>query len=222
MKQKRRSSASAAGRSSREPPEQPLGLRIIGGRFRGRKLLYGGRRRTRPMKHRLRETIFNLLGPAVREKHALDLFAGTGALGLEAISRGAGRATLIEQHLPTAEIVRRNVAALGVQQIAQVVIANAFVWHRRGVDLGPDPWVVFCSPPYAFYLERAEEMLELIGGLVQSAPPQSVFVVEADGRFDFRRLPDADNWDVRCYPPAVVGIYRKPSQPSVTSWATEP
>ena len=217
MAGKRKSSVSPTGRSPRQPAAQPAGLRIIGGRFRGRKLLHAGRRRTRPMKHRLREAIFNLLGPAVRGKHALDLFAGTGALGLEAISRGAGRATLIEQHRPTAEIIRRNVVAFGVEEIAQVVIADVFIWHRRGVDLGKDPWVVFCSPPYDFYVQRTGEMLELIGGLVGSAPAESLFAVEADGRFDFATLPDADNWDVRRYGPAVVGIYDKsrPQQPTV-------
>ena len=70
-------------------------------------------------------------------------------------------------------------------------------------------WAVFCSPPYDFYVNRADEMLELIAGLIQSAPVGSVFVVEADGRFDFQTLPDRQAWDVRSYPPAVVGIYRK-------------
>ena len=67
---------------------------------------------------------------------------------------------------------------------------------------------MFCSPPYDFYVERSEEMLELLTGLIQAAPDESVFVVEADGRFDVRRLPDWQAWDVRSYPPAVVGIFR--------------
>ncbi len=181
-------------------------LRIIGGRFRGRKLLYSGQQRTRPMKDRLREAIFNLIGPAVRNKHAIDLFAGTGALGLEALSRGAQRATLIEQHFPTAKIIRRNVATLGVEDVTEIVTANVFVWQKRRDELCTIPWVVFCSPPYDFYVERIGEMLELIAGLTASAPPESIFVVEADRRFDFGRLPDADAWDIRTYPPAVVGI----------------
>ncbi len=184
-------------------------MRIIGGRFRGRKLHYTGDPRTRPMKDRLREAVFNLLGPAVRGTHAIDLFAGTGALGLEAVSRGAARATLVERHLPTARVIRGNVAALGVDAVAQVVTASAFRWFARGPDLGSAPWLVFCSPPYEFYVSRAGEMIGLLGQMMAAAPAQSMFVVEADRRFDFALLPDARAWDVRSYRPALVGIYRK-------------
>ena len=161
------------------------------------------------MKERLREAIFNLLGPAVARKHAIDLFAGTGALGFEALSRGARQATLIEQHFPTAEIIGRNAATLGVAEVTHIVTSNVFVWWKRKPSLGPQPWVVFCSPPYDLYVDRTEEMLALIAELAAAAPPQSVLVVEADRRFDFGRIPKPDAWDIREYSPAVVGIYRK-------------
>jgi 16S rRNA (guanine966-N2)-methyltransferase len=162
------------------------------------------------MKDRLREAIFNRIGPAIRGKHAVDLFAGTGALGLEAISRGAGRATLIEQHFPTAEIIRQNVATLGVEEITRIVTSSVFIWQKRRPELGPAAWIVFCSPPYDFYVEQTDAMLELIGGLIETAPTESVFVVESDRRFDFGLLPEAEAWDIRPSPPAVVGIYVRP------------
>jgi 16S rRNA (guanine966-N2)-methyltransferase len=166
------------------------------------------------MKDRLREAIFNLIGPGIRGKHAIDLFAGTGALGLEAVSRGAVRATLIERHNPTAALIRENVAELGAEAQAKVVAANAFLWFKMQPpaareSLAQTPWAVFCSPPYDFYVERLEEMLELIGALAAAAPTESVFIVEANERFDFARLPDPAHWDVRSYPPADVGIWRK-------------
>jgi 16S rRNA (guanine966-N2)-methyltransferase len=195
------------------PAAEPVGVRIIGGRFRGRKLRYAGDLRVRPMKDRVREAVFNLLGTSVRGKHVLDLFAGTGALGLEAVSRGAARATLIEQHHPTARVLRENVALLGLESAAEVIVANTFLRARWQGRLGEVPWLVFCSPPYAFYVERAGPMLELLGGLIAAAPGASAFVVEADQRFDFRQLPDPAQWDVRTYPPAVVGIYVKPPSP---------
>ena len=188
--------------------KQPLGLRIIGGRFRGRRLLYGGDPRVRPMKDRVREAIFNLIGTDLQGKLAVDLFAGTGALGLEAVSRGAARAVMIEQHFPTAAIIRQNVAALGAEDLVEIVTSNVFIWQQREPDLGPLPRVVFCSPPYEFYVSRTEEVLRLIGGLLESAPAGSVFVVESDDRFDFGLLPDAATWDLRQYPPAMVGLYR--------------
>lgn len=186
-------------------------MRIIGGSFRGRKLAYGGDPRTRPMKDRVREAVFNLIGPSVLGKHAIDLFAGTGALGFESLSRGAARVTFVEQHFPTAGIIRGNAETLGVAQQCTVTPANTFIWAKRQPELGVEPWVIFCSPPYAFYVERADEMLELIVGMIERAPPGSVVVVEADERFDFGLLPTADEWDVRRYPPAVVGLIWKPA-----------
>ena len=80
-------------------------VRIIGGHFKGTRLVHLGDQRTRPMKHRVREAMFNLVGPAVGGMHAVDLFAGTGALALEAISRGAAEATMVERHFPTVRCI---------------------------------------------------------------------------------------------------------------------
>jgi len=162
------------------------------------------------MKDRIREAIFNLIGPAVKEMHAIDLFAGTGALGLEALSRGAAEATLIEQHFPTAKTIRQNAAMLGVESVVQIVTSDVFVWQRRRGDLGTTPWLVFCSPPWDFFVQRTDDILELIGGLMRSAPAGSIFIVEADDRFNFELLPEIETWDIRKYPPAVVGVYRHP------------
>ena len=197
------------------PDRQPSVLRIIGGVHRGRKLEYSGDPRTRPMKDRVREAVFNLLGSDVKEKFVLDLFAGTGALGLEALSRGASAALFLEQHFPSAAGVRRNAASLGLAEAVEAVAADTFIYFRRGVNLPAlsqsAAWVVFCSPPFEFYVSRREEMLELIGKLLAAAPAESLFVVESDARFDFGALPAAESWDVREYPPARVGIFRKPA-----------
>jgi 16S rRNA (guanine966-N2)-methyltransferase len=200
-------------RSESAGQREPAELRIIGGSMRGRKLLYSGDGRTRPMKDRVREAVFNLIGPAVAGKHAIDLFAGTGALGLEALSRGAMRATFIEQHFPTAALIRQNAAQLEVVDRCDVVPANAFIWAQRQTALDDRPWVVFCSPPFAFYTDRQAEMLALIERLLERAPPGSVFVVESDEAFDMRLLPDPTAWDIRDYPPAVVALYRKTARP---------
>jgi 16S rRNA (guanine966-N2)-methyltransferase len=162
------------------------------------------------MKDRTREAVFNLLGPTVAGKHAIDLFAGTGALALEAISRGAARATLVEMHGPTAAIIRQNIATLGIEPLCELVTADTFRWWRRRPDLGPVPWVVFCSPPYALFVDRQEDLLELLRTMLEAAPAGSLFAVESDERFDFGLLPDAEAWDLRRYLPALVGIYEKP------------
>lgn len=207
MRVTHRRSKPAAAPSDKESGRIP-GLRIIGGTMRGRALAYNGDQRTRPMKDRVREAVFNLLGPAVVGSHAIDLFAGTGALALEALSRGAARATLIERHFPTARTIEQNAAALGVTEQVTIAKADAFIWARRLPDLGETPWTVFCSPPFAFYADRKEDMLTLIGTLVDRAPAGSLFAVEADETFDMTQLPRAGEWDVRTYPPAVIAIFR--------------
>ncbi len=184
--------------------------RIVGGTLRGRKLLYAVDPRTRAMKDRVREAVFNLLGPAVKNKHAIDLFAGTGALAFEAISRGASGATLVEHHFPTARRIEENAKSLGILERCQVLPANVLLWVKRLPPLSERAWVVFCSPPWDFFVERTEAVMALVERLMEAAPAGSLFAVEADARFDFGQLPRANEWDVRTYPPAVVGVWEKP------------
>lgn len=202
-----------------EPLHESTELRIIGGHFRGSKLRYHGDIVTRPMKERVREAIFNLVSVETKGKHAVDLFAGTGALGLEALSRGAVSATFIEKHIPTARVVEENIAALGVEDRAELLMTSAFLWGKRDLpnaeSLAEKPWLVFCSPPYSFFVDRQDDMLSLITDMLKHAPSGSIFLVEADERFDFDLLPGGvrkekrgEGWDVRTYYPAVVGVWR--------------
>lgn len=195
--------------SQREREKEVVGLRIVGGSLRGRKLKYSGDTRTRPMKDRVREAVFNLLGTQVVGSHAIDLFAGTGALGLEAISRGAARATFIERHWPTAELIKASAAEFGVAERVEVVFGDAFLWSAKFIAEADTPLTVFCSPPFDFYVDRQQEMLALIGRWVELSPGGSQIVVESDERFDFGLLPEAGKWDMRSYPPAVIGIMEK-------------
>lgn len=196
----------------------PQTVRIIGGSLRGRKIEYHGDPRTRPMKDRVREAVFNLLGD-VSGSIAIDLFAGTGALGLEALSRGASRGIFLERHFPTADLLRRSATSLGVAERCEVVAADTLVWYRKiaaicGTAEGhggtpADRWLVFCSPPYDLYSDRADDMVALLTEMVNVAPDDSRLVVEADERFDFATLPAALDWDFRDYPPAHVAVGHK-------------
>lgn len=161
------------------------------------------------MKDRVREAVFNLIGPAVRGTHVVDLFAGTGALALEALSRGAVRATLFEQHLPTIRILEQNAASLAVEPLCEVLPGDVFIRVQGWRPEGDVPWLVFSSPPYDFYVDRRDEMLRMLRGLIDDSPPGSIFVVESDDRFDFGELPEAEAWRQRHYAPAKVGVYCK-------------
>jgi 16S rRNA (guanine966-N2)-methyltransferase len=161
------------------------------------------------MKDRVREAVFNLLGD-IQGMTALDLFAGTGALGFEALSRGAKAAVFVEQHFPTADVLRKNAALLELADRCEIAAADTLIWFGRANRLsqrtGGSPWLVFCSPPFELFVTRRDPMLRLLEQLWQAAPPGSAFVVEADDRFDLSLLPEADRWLSRSYPPAHVAL----------------
>jgi 16S rRNA (guanine966-N2)-methyltransferase len=123
-------------------------MRIIAGKFRSRKLLsppVGAT--TRPMPDRVKESLFSLLRGHFEGATVLDAFAGTGAIGLEAVSRGASRVVMIERDKRTAEVIRRNIEMLGCTGQAEVIIADmlgasALARVPRPIDL------VFFDPPY--------------------------------------------------------------------------
>jgi 16S rRNA (guanine966-N2)-methyltransferase len=163
------------------------------------------------MKDRTREAVFNLVGPAIKDMHAIDLFAGTGAMAIEAISRGAKSATLIERHLPSARIIRENLESLELTDRAKLVMGNAFFWDGEA-DPGR-PWCVFCCPPYKFFEDRLDQLAQLLSSTLQKAPPGSFLVVEAETPFDFSPLETLGDWDVRTYRPAVIGILEKIDRP---------
>lgn len=158
------------------------------------------------MKDRLREAVFNVLGTDVEGRIAIDLFAGTGALGLEAISRGAERAILIERHFPTAQLIQRSVRELGVADRAEVVFGDAFTWSQQYRPPPAARLLVFCSPPYDFYRTRGRAMRELVRHWME-LPADTLLVVEAEADFDWQQLPLADTWQVRPYPPASIGLW---------------
>ncbi|NCA12224.1 SAM-dependent methyltransferase, partial [bacterium] len=142
------------------PADAASAPRIIGGDLRGRRLDYSPDPRTRPMKDRVRETLFDLLGTRVKGAIALDLFAGSGALGFEALSRGASRAEFVERHFPTADALRRSARSLGVEGRASVRAGDVLLWAKRlptaPAPLPTDaPWIVFISPPWEFFRTRS-------------------------------------------------------------------
>ena len=202
--------------------KEAIGLRVIGGRLRGSKLQYAGDNRVRPMKDRTREAVFNLISTTSKGKHVIDLFAGTGALAIEALSRGAVSATLIEMHLGTMRNLHINIESLALAECCRLVQADTFYMARHPAELEVPhnlPWLVFCSPPYDFYVEKQAAMLEMLQLLYENAPGESVFVIESDNRFDFDllHLTEENYLRRRSYAPAEIGVYGKFVAGTVTS-----
>lgn len=186
--------------------------RIIGGELRGRRLEFIPDARTRPMKDRVRESLFDLIGTDVRGAMALDLFAGSGAIGFEALSRGAERAIFVERHFPTADVIRRSGRALGVADRIDVRSGDVLLWGRRMPDVPVTArWIVFVSPPWSFFADRTAELSALVEALLRAAPAGSTVVVESDTAFDPAGLPDPSGWESRPIPPAVLHLHRGPA-----------
>lgn len=157
------------------------------------------------MKDRVREALFNLLGTPVAGSIAVDCFAGTGALGFEALSRGAKAAWFGERHFPTADALRRSAAGLGVADRATIRPGDVLLWARRMPEIPVDaPWMVFVSPPWPMFQSQGAELMALVGALAAAAPPGSRLVVEADEAFDPSLLPEPGAWETRPMPPAVL------------------
>ena len=122
-------------------------MRITGGEFGGRGLSVPRTGALRPTQDRVREALFNILAPEMSGADFLDLFAGTGSVGLEALSRGAGRATFVESDRRHLAVLRENVAAVAAGGRAEVVASDAYRW--LGNYSGPGFSIAFADPPYA-------------------------------------------------------------------------
>jgi 16S rRNA (guanine966-N2)-methyltransferase len=143
-------------RGARRPPGS---VRITGGRWRGRRLAVAGGEGLRPTTDRIRETLFNWLRPRLAGARVADLFAGTGILGMEALSRAAASALFVERDRRLARAIERSLAELGADH-ARVQSADAYRLLARGE---PEPFdVVFLDPPYGH--GRLDELCTLLAG----------------------------------------------------------
>ena len=124
-------------------------MRIIGGRLKGRRLA-GVKGQIRPTADRVREAIFNILGPDVNDTQVLDLFAGTGALGIEALSRGARSAVFVENHKSALQVIQRNLVQCGLTEVSRIIPLPALTALTRLAASGEKFSLIFLDPPYGY------------------------------------------------------------------------
>jgi len=156
-------------------------MRVIAGRFRSRLLSAPEGLSTRPTSDRLRETLFNVLAPRMEGAAFLDLYAGSGAVGIEAISRGAARVTFVERDPLAARILRGNLERLGIADGFRVNTGNVKVFLRPKAGNGPRQVrydLVFLDPPYNATEEYATG-LGLLGGTAEEHLAPGALVIAA-------------------------------------------
>jgi 16S rRNA (guanine966-N2)-methyltransferase len=182
-------------------------VRIVGGSLAGRVLRAPAGQSTRPTSEKVREAIFNILGSRTdfEGAHVLDMFAGSGAMGIEALSRGAAHATFIDKDKTALEVLRKNLAELALAEVT-VLAQDAIAAVKRATAV---PWrLVFVDPPYASDLaERAVLALPR-----ESLANDARVVIEHDRR---HVPPDALGsllrTDQRRYGDTLVSFYEVPS-----------
>lgn len=174
-------------------------IRIVAGTLRGRKISCVVHEGMRPTPQMVREALFSILGNAVPGRVFYDVFAGTGIVGLESISRGATSARLIEKDPRLAMEIQKYALKFGVSSQAQVLRADSYLWAERWIPTANDPVNLFLSPPFPDLTEKADEFLKLVQTLLDKAPDESVLTIQAEDGFPVEKLPDLKLWDVRSY-----------------------
>jgi 16S rRNA (guanine966-N2)-methyltransferase len=155
-------------------------MRIIGGRFGGRHLVAAKDARVRPTADRVREAWMSILGDDLKDARVLDLFAGSGALGLEALSRGAGAVTFVELNAPSLRALRENISNLGVEEMVTVHRGDAIRHAERLPEAAFD--IVLADPPYT--VDYASRLVSLFRkhpfGRILSVEHRADLVIDGD------------------------------------------
>lgn len=185
-------------------------VRVIAGEFRGRKLLGPRGKATRPITDRAKQSMFDVLTPWIAGAAVYDCFAGTGSLGLEALSRGSTFATFFEADGDALRLLAQNVQMLGVADRSRIVAGDLFAW----IETAPPPPqpvdLIFLDPPYRYVAQKAGELNRLVGRLAREhLAPGGILVFRHDRRDKLELAPLA-RYDQRDYGKMRVEFFVSP------------
>jgi len=157
-------------------------MRVIAGKYKSRKLVAPPGMKTRPTSDRLRETLFNVVAPQLRDSVWLDLFAGSGAVGIEALSRGARSVSFVESSSAAARTIRKNLHTLDIEEGFEVIEREAATALRMLDAQAVSYDFCFLDPPY----RKMGDYEQILGFLSQSRliTPESQVIAEHDKHFD--------------------------------------
>jgi 16S rRNA (guanine(966)-N(2))-methyltransferase RsmD len=195
-------------------------MRVIAGTYRSRTLKSLKGLALRPTSDRLRETLFNVLAPNLAGSRLVDLFAGTGAIGIEALSRGAAEVVFIENHAPAATLIRRNLESLGINSGVTVLALDALrglAMLAARINSGAAAFDhIFLDPPYAA-AEDYSRVLEFLG-TADLLAPGGIVIAEHRRNFDLPEEPGAiKRFRVLRQGDAALSFYLRRDDPGVAT-----
>ena len=174
-------------------------MRIIAGEFRGRTLLPPLTDQTRPITDRVKQSVFDVLMPHMTDAVVYDVFAGTGSLGLESLSRGCKSALFFESDPSALSLLAKNIAALKIENRAKIIRGDLFAWFATPRANAAQADLLFLDPPYRFLNDRASELKTLAENITSkylSSTGQIIFRHDLSDSLD---LPNLHAFDVRDY-----------------------
>ncbi len=184
-------------------------LRVIAGSAKGRRLRMVRGDITRPIRDQVKEALFNILGPALRDAEFLDLFAGTGSVGIEAISRGAAQATFVEKHPAALRTIRENLELTGFADRARVIQLDVFEWIKRQPGRSYD-FIYVAPPQYSKLwskalqkLDQSAELMILDAWVIAQINPKEYRPLELETLVEF---------DQRSYGRTQLVFYERPGE----------
>jgi len=184
-------------------------LRVIAGSAKGRRLRMVPGEVTRPIRDQVKEALFNILGAALLDSEFLDLFAGTGSVGIEALSRGAEKATFVEKHPAALKTIRENLEITKFAAQAQVIQLDVFEWIKRQSGRSYD-FVYVAPPQYSklwskalLKLDQNAELMNLDAWVIAQINPKEYRPLKLESLVEF---------DQRNYGRTQLVFYERPGE----------
>lgn len=176
-------------------------VRVIAGEFGGRKIEAPDTSRTHPMGERIRNALFNKISAELPEARVLDVFAGTGAVGIEALSRGAAHVTFVERDRVAQKVLSNNITTLGIEARTKLIRSSVASWLDTSEPQNFD--IIFVDPPYH------DTQFSTVSRLFGLLKPGALMVLSHPGRSESPTKPGVVVVDNRSYGDAVLTFYRR-------------
>jgi 16S rRNA (guanine966-N2)-methyltransferase len=183
-------------------------VRIVAGNLKGRKLSVHVNPDLRPTPQMVREALFSILGNAIPNRPFVDIFAGTGVVGLEALSRQAATATFVERDFRLAQDIENYLRKFKLTRQARILRMDAYQWMaawRAPVE----PVNIFISPPFADLTHRAGELLKAVRTLEEKVAEESVIVLQSERGSPLEGHASLASWEERRYGRNVLLLWQK-------------